>query len=284
MTDVLDRAAWHQALANHALHTTEPAGDPYVLGRWHHGRASLRGYQRELRVHVKTLIKRPAHPRKFLIVSRPRSGTTLLRGLLNQVPGIRCDSELLGHAVLAPQLYLNRLARTRGEAAYGIKVLSYQLFEVQNMGDRAPDFLEDLLADGYTLIHLRRDTFDQVMSLCKARTAQLYHAPSDRKIETREITIDPEHFMRQLRASRAAQDYEDLLFSKLPHLRLQYEDDLMDGAAHQNTVDRVCAAIGVPSGPVEAALARVAKKIIVTNLDALQALAAAPPDKVAALS
>lgn len=262
---------WRQALARHPVHDLPPAGASYVLGRWHPDRASLKGYLFEAQVAAKALRARHS-PRKFLMVGRPRSGTTLLGRLLNQVEGVRCDGETLHNAVLCPHGMLNRRAGLRPMQVYGSKLLSYQIFEVQKIAD-PPGFFETLLADGYTLIHLRRETFDQTLSLAVAQAGHAYHIRDGAAAPAGTVTLDPEVFARQLRHFAAMLDYEDLLFSQLPHLRVQYEDDLKDPGAHQPTIDRICAALGVAPTPVSADLARVSDRRDITNLDALRAVA-----------
>ena len=274
MTENTDRrSAWRRDLAAHPVHGIPPVGDPYVLGRWHKNRASLTGYAFEARVWGKSLFVRNT-PRKFLMVGRPRSGTTLLRRLLNQVDGLQCDGEMLHHAVLSPRHFLNRLAGIKRVRVYGSKILSYQIFEVQRIADPAR-FLEALLADGYTLIHVRRDTFDQALSLLVAQSGLGYHISAEDAAATpKEVTLDPDLFARQLRHHAAMLDYEDRLFSELPHLTVQYEADLRDATRHQPTVERICAALKLPAGPVSADISRVAKRREITNIDALRAMAA----------
>ena len=266
-----DRAAWRAALQAHPVHGIPPVGDPYVFGRWHKDRASWRGYAFEARVHAKALKVRNT-PKKFLMVGRPRSGTSLLRGLLNQVPGVQCDGEMLHHAVMAPQVFLNKLAGIKSVPVYGSKILSYQIFEVQKIKDPA-SFLEALLEEAYTLIHVRRETFDQALSLSVAQAGHGYHLRKGEEHAVQEVTVDEDLFARQVRHHAAMLDYEDLLFSGLPHIKVQYEDDLKDPPQHQKTVDRICEALGVASGPVEAKLARASERRQIVNLDSLRACA-----------
>lgn len=269
------RDDWLQALARHPVHDIPPVGDPYVLGRWHKDRASIRGYLFEARVWAKSML-RQSRPKRFLIVGRPRSGTTLLRGLLRQVEGMHCDGEMLHHAVLAPHAFLNRLAGIKQTRAYGSKLLSYQIFEVQKIADPAA-FLEGLVADDYTLIHARRETFDQALSLSVAQSGLGYHLRPGADMDTRSVTLDTDRFAAQMRHHAAMLSYEDLLFSEVPHLRVQYEDDLRVDTSHQATVDRICAALDVPSGPVMAQTSRVSDRREITNIEALRAIAAQMP-------
>ena len=266
-----DIDSWRHDLAHHRVHGIPPIGAPYVLGRWHKDRASWRGYAFEARVFAKSLTMR-THPGKFLMVGRPRSGTSLLRGLLNQVENLHCDGEVLHHAVLAPHAFLNRLAGIKQAKVYGSKFLTYQIFEVQKIAD-IPGFFQGLLADGYTLVHVRRDTFDQSLSLTVAQESSRYHIQAGDAGETRRLTIDPELFARQIRHNLAVLDWEDRLFSELPHLSVQYETDLRRPEQHQPTIDRLCAGFGIAPTPVQANLSRVSEKTEVTNRDALRDVA-----------
>lgn len=258
---------WHAALRAHPVHALPPVGDPYVLGRWHKDRASWKGYAFEARVHAKGLLGR--HDlRKFLMVGRPRSGTTLLARLLNQVQGVHCDGEVLHHAVLAPRAFLNRLASIKPARAYGAKLISYQMFEVQKIAE-PPRFFQDLIADGFTLVHLRRETFAQSLSLSVAQSLQHYHIKSSGPVAERRVEIDPQAFLRQVEWNRLMLDYEDQLFAALPHIRVEYEADLRGADSHQATVDRICAALGLPASPVTADLQKTGDRTVVENKPAL---------------
>lgn len=255
-------------LAAHPVHRIAPVGDPYVLGRWHHDRLSLKGYAFEARVFLKALIRRN-DTQRFLMIGRPRSGTKLLQQLLNQVEGIHCDGEVLHHATLAPRHFLNQLAGIKSSRAWGCKMLSYQMFEVQRIPDHHA-FLDGLLEDGFQLIHIRRQTYDQSLSLSCAQAFDQYHLSSKaRDTQIRHLSLDPAHFVDQVRWNLAMLDYENLLLSDLPHLVVDYEADLKNAASHQPTVDRICAGLGLPSGLVAADLIPTGEKLRIDNLDAL---------------
>jgi hypothetical protein len=61
----------------------------------------------------------------------------------------------------------------------------------------------------------------------------------------------------------------------VPHLRLTYEDDLLDPPSHQVTVDRVCGYLGIDSAPVRSDLVKIAPRRIrdmVSNFDEVEEL------------
>jgi hypothetical protein len=257
----------------HPVHRIPPVGAPYVLGRWHHDRATWRGYAFEARVWAKSLVRRNPTAR-FLMLGRPRSGTTLLYRLLDQVPGLHCDGEVLHHAVLAPRAFLNRLAGIKSSPLWGAKLLSYQMFEMQRIPDHRA-FLAGLVADGFRLIHIRRDTWEQSLSLSLAQETDLYHIRAGEAAgETAEggrLRLDPARMVAQIRWNLAMLDYEDRLLAPLPHLVVDYGRDLARPEAHQSTVERICAFLGHPAGPVRADLERTGGRTRVENMDEIRA-------------
>jgi hypothetical protein len=261
-------------LATHPIHRMAPIGDPYVLGRWHHDRATWKGYTFEARVFLKSLI-RHNDTQRFLLMGRPRSGTTLFQRLLNQVEGTHCDGEVLHHAVLNPRGFLNQLAGIKSSRAWGCKLLSYQMFEVQRISDHRA-FLEGLLADGFRLIHVRRRTYDQSLSLSvaqaiNAQAIDQYHIQEGGSAPMRHLSLDPARFVDQLHWNLAMLDYETRLLADLPHMLVDYGADLENPASHQFAVDRTCKGLGLPPGPVAADLSRTAQKRQIDNLDAVHA-------------
>ena len=267
-------AETRRALATHPVHGIAPGGAPYVLGRWHKHRAHPRGFAKEALSLVTGLGARN-RPQRFMMFGRPRSGTTLQHRLLDQVPGIRCDGEILHHAVLAPRAYIDRVAARCPEPVYGFKVLSYQIFEVQKIADPV-GFFEDPHADAVRFVHIRRNTFAQTLSLTTAQATRYYHHTGETQAAERCISLDSDRFLRMLRWNEAMLDYETRLMAAFPHERVTYETDLETPEQHQRTVDRLCALLGVPTAPVTADLKRVTGKggaIKLANLDELRGAA-----------
>jgi LPS sulfotransferase NodH len=224
-----------------------PVDRSYVFGRYHRDRISIEGYWTEAKVFGASLLKaRNRDVSKFLIIARARSGTTLLTQLLDSHPDVTCDREIFAKKVLFPTGYFHRLAGKSSGRAYGAKLLSYQMVLVQNF--HAPRaFLESLLADGVTLVHLRRDTFAQTVSLTRAQQSSQYHIRASETAAARQAqAIDPQEFLRRLRWNAALMEYEVACLRNLPHLALSYEADLTTPEMQANAAARVFEAIGVP--------------------------------------
>lgn len=224
---------------------------PYVLGL-HPDVLKRGGYMMEMKVLAKAALSSKASKAKFLIMGRPRSGTTLLKSLLDQVDDLTCEGEMLHDGVLQPRRFLNGLARKAPTPAYGCKLLSYQLVEVQRIKKPA-QFLQSIQDDGFKLVHIERDTVDQVLSLLTAMESRAF-SPEELKQLGRPdgtLTIDPALFKRALTTSLAYLDLETKLMERFPHLHISYERDLNETTAHQATTDKICDFIGIASSPVK---------------------------------
>ena len=123
----------------------------------------------------------------------------------------------------------------------------------------------------FRLIHIRRRTWDQSLSLSVAQASDQYHLRDPKRARIRHLSLDPGRFVDQIRWNLAMLDYETRLLADLPHMVVDYEADLKHPVDHQPTVDRICNGLGLPSGPVHADLARTVETRRIDNLDALHA-------------
>ncbi len=274
MTDIISRVLSHP-----------PVDTTYIAGRWHPARLSLQGVWTEARVMGASLV-RPVNRdvSRFLILCRARSGSTLLTQLLNAHPDITCDREVLARRVLFPRDHLRRLARKSQSRIYGAKLLSYQMAQVQRFRD-PKGFLRALHRDGLNFIHVERDTFAQTLSLAMAQSSRVFHqsrTPGTGKAEWQAgaapgrgpVELDPADFVRRLSWNSLLLEYERHCLSDLPCLRLRYETDLEDSAAHQATADRIFDWIGARHSTVSGTLRKLLPadpRHIIANYDAVAA-------------
>lgn len=214
----------------------------------------------ELRTALADLTCRPHEQvRHVLIYAQGRSGTTLLASLL-QSTGLYTDVgeplHLYTREVWAPVRHLRGL----GRAAQGNIVAHVKGSQLMRARRRPVDpggFLRTMHDDGWTIVYVRRlGLADQVLSECIARARGAYHKTDDHP-ENAQLYIDPAEFLTRYdrRLSYAEQDRAAL--EGLDHIRLIYEDDLMDAQRHQATADRVVAAVGLPARPVYTDLRRI---------------------------
>ncbi len=244
--------------AQHSVIGSEPRLDIYRRLGVHPDRLNPKNLPMEARVFAKSFFRKDS-PKPFVIYGRPRSGTTLLVRLLDQVPDVRCDGELLHYLLIDPVGFLKRLPRRAGPEikAYGVKLISYHLLEVQRIR-RPLAFFDEIGAHGYSVIHLTRNTWDQTLSLIKAQSSGVYFSNTKSGLNT--LRIDPDQFLALLRWNENILSYERAVMAHVPHTLVHYDVDLAQADQHQQTIDRLCTALEVHSAPVNATLRRTGGK------------------------
>jgi len=226
------------------IHQMRPVDTRFIAGRWHPGRVALGGITVEARVFLKSLITPKTKNRRFLVIGRARSGTTLLTRLLNGHSQIQCDGEVLARRVLGPLAHLDRLASKSAAPVYGAKLLSYQMVQVMRLQDPR-GFLRSLAAKGVTLIHLERDTFSQTLSLAVAQNRKQFHSDRGAKALEGKLHLEPDQFVDRLVWSDALLRYELAALEGLEPLYVNYDQDLSDPETQIETLDRICGSLGV---------------------------------------
>jgi LPS sulfotransferase NodH len=238
------------------------------------------GIRYQAQFHVKSPSVREHRPR-FLIFSRGRSGSSLLVDLLNQLPEVHCDGELLHYRVIFPRLFIRCCQFLAPTRAYGFKLLTYQLpgvrrgtvlvisppKPVKTLSDLGL-FFQRLNKAGYQIIYLKRSNlFRQVLSpMYAGQRGQWHRRTADATGETEPVTLDvKELYYRLIEAERLAL-YEEAALAELDFLELVYERDLQRPDAHQSTVNRVAQYLGVSSAPVEAGFARIIGDDLTTHI------------------
>ncbi|MEM7793938.1 MAG: hypothetical protein AAF579_05710 [Cyanobacteria bacterium P01_C01_bin.118] len=200
------------------------------------------------------LLRRPPmSPIRFVLFGRGRSGTTALVGLLDSVKEIRCDGEVLSNPVLLPKFYLQSCSARSHATAYGCKILSYHIRDVQPLLQRRR-FLYQLDQAGFKVIYLRRSNiFLHALSNIRARVSGYYLKKTDGPAKPKIITVKPESVLDWMQRSERLAGYEAELLQGLDILALTYEDDIQDSERHQPTVDKVCDFLGLASSTVTSA-------------------------------
>lgn len=215
---------------------------------------------RHLQAGLSYLSGRPLPETRFVLFGRGRSGTTALVSMLNDVPGLRCAGEVLHNYVPFP--YRHILGRAAGctAEAYGCKVLSYQIKDVQRPPGRRENFLHTLHHDhGFQVLYLRRENLVRhALSNIRARRETFHRKKSDPDGEPTALHVNPDRVIGWMQSSQALRRYEETLLTDVPHLSLTYEEHIRHADDHQTTVDLVCDVLGVASGPVESSYRKVA--------------------------
>lgn len=217
---------------------------------------------------------RPLPDTRFVLFGRGRSGTTALVSMLDDVPGLQCEGEVLHDYVPFPYRHvLGRAARCSAEA-YGCKILSYQIKGVQRPSGPRKDFLRTLHHEhSFQILYLRRKNLVRhALSNIRARRESFHRKRSDPDVESAALHVDPDHVMEWIQSSEALNEYEHTLLDDVPHLSLTYEARIRHADDHQSTVNSVCDFLGIEPGPVESSYRKVAPSSLrdrVANYDEL---------------
>ncbi len=225
---------------------------------------------------------------RFVVVANGRTGSTLLVNLLRSHPAIQCEDEILNErrwrggcrplgwlARAFPLPYLAWRARRATQPVFGFKLKT---------GGQVPDLgrtLHSLHHHGWRLIYLqRRDVLQQTLSWSVAQASGCWQTTAEQPRAPYTITLDVDDFLRDLRTCVKDRQLLADLILQLPHLPLNYEDDLAHGDRWPATVARLCAFLSVAPAPLTSRTAKTWEQPyseVVTNYaDILAAVAASP--------
>ncbi len=214
----------------------------------------------ETRTALAVLTRRPrADARHVLIYAQGRSGTTLLASLLASTGYFTDLGEplhLFTREVWAPIQHMRGLGRmSAGNVVAHVK--GSQLLRERRRPVDGAEFLRSMADEGWTIVHVhRRGLADQVLSECLARARGAYHK-TDATSEDLRLRIEPTEFLERYERRLEYGVQDKLALAGLPHLALNYEDDLMDASRHQVTADQVLEAMGLPARTVRTDLHRI---------------------------
>jgi len=193
---------------------------------------------------------------RFLIYSQPRTGSTWLVDLLNNHPEIQCDGELFSsdwkhsRRVWSRRLlrsfpipYLQLRAATCKDPAYGFKVLHYQTHHQRGLLGR-------LHQRGWQIIHLRRaQLWSQAVSDQLAIQTKRYHRTHNDPVHPDQVRLDPAAILAKIDVLKRQSLAETRALEGIPHLRIEYEKDLVDDSGRDLTLSRIHVMLGVSIKP-----------------------------------
>jgi LPS sulfotransferase NodH len=212
-----------------------------------------------------------AGPAHMLLVSQPRSGTTLLCSLLDSHPAVTFEREMLAeHKYRGPALRLLplfkrfpaaylRLRAARAVQRLGTPVYGCKVFP-DHFDHRNAALLQmagRLQRAGWQIITLQRqDLLARTVSLLMSYRTGLTHGRDQSADLTQHITFKQDFFLRAVRAvwirDREFSQLKRALSGAVRHL--EYERDLADPADQQATVQQLFTLMGVPPQPVSTRL------------------------------
>jgi len=186
-------------------------------------------------------------PTRFVIFGRGRSGTSVLVNLLNSLPSVRCDGEILKAGVLFPFSHVLAKCADSRSSIYGCKILSYQIKQVQPISDKE-GFVRRLYDNGFKILYLKRENLvNHALSNIRARKYG-FHKRGSQKLHHDKVTVDTDELLTWIRSSEMLDHYESLLLKDVPHLPLTYEKHLLDQVDHPATIELICEYLGIENG------------------------------------
>lgn len=218
--------------------------------------------------HYDPFLKYPE--KKFLIYTRGRTGSTVLTDLINCHPDIFCDYEIFNientkTRVKHPIKFIDscsKRATMKGKSAYGFKVKIEQFRDDQNILDIEPLF-KKLYDDGWKFIYLKRsNSLQHKISGIISKNTKVFHVKKSEKFQHGKLEIDCQLLLDILKWGDELEKMEEENLKSIPHLRITYEEDLLDNSTHQQTADKVFSFLNIKLFPVKT----IFKKIIPQNL------------------
>lgn len=197
--------------------------------------------------------------KKFIIFGQGRSGSNLLRILLNSHPEVFCENEILYPDRLAKSNYYKRLKICWFPLCYifpflikcekkvfGIKILDFHHPFVGNI-------VKNLYKKGWKIIHIqRRNVLKQALSGIIAKKTNINITNKAGSLPTGVYHLSPERFMAESKSRKKRFGQEQEILSKIPHHEIVYEDHLQIKDLWQNASNKIFDFLGIKSQPLVA--------------------------------
>jgi LPS sulfotransferase NodH len=190
--------------------------------------------------------------KNFVIFGQGRSGSNLLRSLLNSHPLVYCDIELFNPKTYQTEKPLSRLL-----------MKTFPLWYIQNAMKKHPDkiygfklffwhvtdaglLITRLYKKGWKIIHIRRKSvLKQAFSAEIGKLTKQYHRTNDTPLPAETYHINPERIAAGISRRVSMMQKEIELVSKIEHLQVVYEEDLQDEKKWNKTTGNLFQYLGI---------------------------------------
>ncbi|HRI83931.1 MAG TPA: hypothetical protein PK536_00635 [Ignavibacteria bacterium] len=168
-----------------------------------------------------------------------------------------------GSVIRFPELYIkscSKRASAAGKSVYGFKVKIAQLRYEHKYKDY-DRLLMSLYEQGWKFIHLKRVNYlrHKLSNIISYQT-NIYHLRNNDEEFNKKITVDCSQLLEGIKYGEEVEKTEEENLKNIPHIKIIYEEDLLDNSKFQNTADRVFSYLGIDSFPVESGLKRITKE------------------------
>lgn len=198
---------------------------------------------------------------RFVIFGLGRSGSTLLKQLLDSHPEIQCEGELLNpldkyvtNPLLIKLIYkfpypffaLRSLLSKK--PVYGFTLLFYQC-------SRPSKLIEKLIKKNWKVIRIyRENSLDQSLSHLVAEQTKVWHRYEGPEMQTPQLIIPPEELINRRKIVISNKENENKLFERFDHIKVVYEKDLKNQDDWVETTRKIFEYLGVKRAPVSATI------------------------------
>ncbi len=228
------------------------------------------GYVREGFTYTTYPFRPKSNPNnRFVIFTVGRSGSGVLVNLLQSHTSIHCDDELFQRKLFSPLLYLRAKEQLSKQDVYGFKLNTYH-FRIQKTEDPV-QLVAEINNNGYKIINLRRrNLLRQAISHMYALHRDLFHdraSQKKQKQEYKKFIVGLDKLQEELYLFETYRALQTRILTHFPYLQLYYEDDLLNSARHQATIDKISSFLGVPSSPVHTNMRKTTPKKLSTFVE-----------------
>jgi len=220
----------------------------------------------EMASYLRALVTRKTQLSRnnFVIFTQGRTGSNLLRSLLNSHPNIFCIREpfVRWHIkVLFPKLHIQGKLAECSKTVCGLLLHDMHL-NFQKIAHK--EILSYFYNQGWKIIHLRRENFfNQIISAQFAFNHRQWHYRSVtdcESIRSKNIYIDPTKMIQLLEEREARYLREEKMMAQFPHMKIVFEKDLSTAEQHQKTIDKICDYLGISSASVQTEMIKTPRK------------------------
>lgn len=204
---------------------------------------------------------------KFIIFSQSRSGSTLLKELIDSHPKILCEDEIFnldeGYVESSfflevwkkmpyPFIYYRRFLSLK--QFYGFTLFNYHFSKI----GRAIRLLNSM---GWKIIYLeRKDIITQTLSVIVATKTDHWHNYGDSSEKTESFSIPVERFLKEIKKRLRWHKREADIVQAIPHFTVCYEHHLQNKSDWQNSLNQVFQYLGAEEAPVQSNLKKMYPK------------------------
>lgn len=211
-----------------------------------------------LPIYGRAVFKTTACCSKFIILAQGRAGSSLLVDLLNSHPQMHCDSEILRYRIPFLKMFLNGRSKINSHKTYGFKLKLNHLIDAQKI-TQPEIFLRDLQQAGWKIIYLeRKNQLRRIISwyVAKERGDAEYRIDQG-PLKLQQVVVDSNRLVQDLEQKEAASNMEKEVLKDIPHLKICYEEDLLNEALHQTTLNRIFDFLNLDAVPVGTELQKI---------------------------